>query len=238
MADATQKKRRNSYHGKYIKSIVWGGLDGIVTTFVVVAGVTGASLSSGILIILGLGSLLGDAVSMGIGDYAGSHAEKEYHEAEQQHLGWIYDNSPEQEQARIVEIYKDKGLSGQDAQTVASILSKKKETAVELMMLAEHGALEVHESPVTQGLYTFCSFILFGSVPLSTYIMAPLFPRIADYRFIIACVLTGITLFLLGAFKVCVSKRNWFLSGLEMVGIGSISSILAYLIGYGLAGLA
>ena len=35
--------------GRYIKSTIYGGLDGIITTFAVVAGVAGASLSSGIV---------------------------------------------------------------------------------------------------------------------------------------------------------------------------------------------
>ena len=39
--------------GTYLPSFVYGGIDGAVTTFAVVAGVVGASLSSAIVLILG-----------------------------------------------------------------------------------------------------------------------------------------------------------------------------------------
>ena len=65
---------------RYLKSIIYGGLDGIVTTFAVVAGVAGASLNSNIILILGLANLIGDGISMAIGDYLSSKAYIEYHE--------------------------------------------------------------------------------------------------------------------------------------------------------------
>src|SRR3989338_10774556 len=68
--------------GKYIKSFVYGGLDGIITTFAVVAGVTGASLNAGIVLILGFANLTADGISMAFGDYLSTKAEKEYGRAE------------------------------------------------------------------------------------------------------------------------------------------------------------
>ncbi len=63
---------------RYLKSLVYGGLDGIITTFAVVAGVAGASLSSGIILILGLANLLADGFSMAVGDYLSTRALREY----------------------------------------------------------------------------------------------------------------------------------------------------------------
>ncbi|MHA1713754.1 MAG: VIT1/CCC1 transporter family protein [Candidatus Ranarchaeia archaeon] len=51
--------------GRYIKSIIYGGLDGIITTFAVVAGVTGAALSAVVVLILGISNLVADGISMG-----------------------------------------------------------------------------------------------------------------------------------------------------------------------------
>ena len=73
---------RNHNHsaseGKFLKSIVYGGLDGIITTFAVVAGVAGASLSSSIVLILGFANLIADGISMAVGDFLSSKAEREY----------------------------------------------------------------------------------------------------------------------------------------------------------------
>ena len=59
-----------------------------------------------------------------------------------------------------------------------------------------------------------------------------------DMTFILACILTGVTLFILGALKVKVTVKNWFTSGLEMLMVGGIAAIAAFLIGKLLAGLA
>ncbi|HEY9583222.1 MAG TPA: VIT1/CCC1 transporter family protein [Candidatus Paceibacterota bacterium] len=62
---------------KYIKDIVYGANDGIVTTFAVVAGVVGASLSPTIILIVGFANLLADGFSMAVSDYLGTKSECE-----------------------------------------------------------------------------------------------------------------------------------------------------------------
>jgi VIT1/CCC1 family predicted Fe2+/Mn2+ transporter len=53
----------------YLRDFVYGAIDGIVTTFAVVAGVTGGSLSAGVVLIVGTANLLADGLSMGVGNY-------------------------------------------------------------------------------------------------------------------------------------------------------------------------
>ena len=60
----------------YIKDLVYGANDGIVTTFAVVASVVGASLSSRVILIVGIASLLADGFSMAASSYLGSQSEK------------------------------------------------------------------------------------------------------------------------------------------------------------------
>lgn len=83
--------------GKYIKSTIYGGLDGIITTFAVVAGVTGASLQVSIVLILGLANLLADGLSMAIGDYLSTKAEIEYQADERKREAWEVKHYPEGE---------------------------------------------------------------------------------------------------------------------------------------------
>jgi VIT1/CCC1 family predicted Fe2+/Mn2+ transporter len=58
----------------YLPELIYGANDGLVTTLVVVAGVTGASLSSTVILILGFASLLGDGLSMGASEYLSSRS--------------------------------------------------------------------------------------------------------------------------------------------------------------------
>jgi VIT1/CCC1 family predicted Fe2+/Mn2+ transporter len=53
----------------YIRDLIYGANDGIITTFAVVAGVTGGSLSTGAILIVGVANLFADGLSMGVGNY-------------------------------------------------------------------------------------------------------------------------------------------------------------------------
>lgn len=60
---------------KYIKDIIFGASDGIITTFAIVAGVAGANLSINVILILGIANLFADGISMGASSYLGSKSE-------------------------------------------------------------------------------------------------------------------------------------------------------------------
>ncbi|HEX5830061.1 MAG TPA: VIT1/CCC1 transporter family protein [Gemmatimonadaceae bacterium] len=59
----------------YLGDLVYGANDGIITTFAVVAGVAGASLSPYLVIILGVANLVADGFSMGASNYLARRSE-------------------------------------------------------------------------------------------------------------------------------------------------------------------
>lgn len=60
---------KERFESKYLPEFVYGGIDGAVTTFAVVAGVMGASLGSAIVLILGFANLFADGFSMAVSNY-------------------------------------------------------------------------------------------------------------------------------------------------------------------------
>ncbi len=74
----------------YIGDIVYGGLDGIITTFAVVSGVTGAALDVSIVIILGFANLLADGFSMGASSYLSNRSESEAHDEDRGYVEPLY----------------------------------------------------------------------------------------------------------------------------------------------------
>jgi hypothetical protein len=60
----TRNERGEKGQGKKLKDYIYGGLDGIITTFAIVSGVAGANLSSSVVLILGFANLLADGLSM------------------------------------------------------------------------------------------------------------------------------------------------------------------------------
>ena len=64
----------------YLRDWVYGGIDGAVTTFAIVAGVVGADMGARVILILGLANLLADGFSMAAGNYSGTKSEVEDYE--------------------------------------------------------------------------------------------------------------------------------------------------------------
>jgi len=238
---AHNQKSASEHHSKggpFIKSAVYGGLDGTITTFAVVAGVAGASLNAGVVLILGFANLIGDGLSMAIGDFLSTKAEDEYHKAERERESWEAKNYPEGEKKEMVELYEGQGIKKKDAEIMVNTMAKYKEAWVDIMMVEELGIVKSKESPLKNSLVTFGSFCIFGLIPLMAYLLASFIPILKENTFTVACYLTAFTLFLLGSAKVKVTGKNWFKSGLEMVLVGGIASAAAYGIGFLLQGLA
>ncbi len=233
----TAPEEHQQAHGQYIKSAVYGGLDGIITTFAVVAGVAGAQLSSGVVLILGFANLLADGLSMAIGDYLSTKSELEYQQAERKREMWEVEHFPEGEKTELIEVYVDKGMTLEDAQTVVDIISRHKEAWVDIMMTEELGIVASEESPLMNAVVTFLSFAGFGFVPLIAYVLARVLPFQFN-TFATACGSTAVILFILGALKTKVTEKNWLLSGLETLLVGGVAATAAYLVGVFLRGLA
>jgi len=152
--------------------LVFGGLDGIITTFAVVAASVGGSLSTDVILLMGFANLVADGLSMGFGDYLSSQAEFEYTRAEHKREKWELDNYPEGEKQEMVELYMKRGMTESDAQSVIEVMSKYKNFFLDVMMVEELGLLPPDEtdSPAKNGLVTFTAFVVFGFIPLTPYV--------------------------------------------------------------------
>lgn len=237
-AIATAAEEHGGTSHQYIGDIVYGGLDGIVTTFAIVSGVAGASLGSGIILVLGLANLLADGFSMAAGAFLALKSELEYYDREREREAWEVKHFPDGERAELLEIYKAKGYNAQDAETLVTIQAKDETIWIDEMMIQELGMLRDERRPILSAVATLGSFIAAGSVPLLVYLVGILVPIDAGTSFTIAAVLSAAALFGLGAAKVLITQRSWFRSGLEMLAVGGLAAGVAYLIGYLLQGLS
>lgn len=53
----------------YLRDLVYGGIDGVITTFAVVAGVRGGEFAAGVAIVIGAANLFADGLSMAVGNF-------------------------------------------------------------------------------------------------------------------------------------------------------------------------
>jgi VIT1/CCC1 family predicted Fe2+/Mn2+ transporter len=221
----------------YLGNMVYGGLDGIVTTFAVVSGVAGARLGNGIVLILGLANLFADGFSMAVGAYLSSKSEQEYYDRECQREAWEVEHFPKGERSELIAIYRAKGYSDEDANRLVDIQTQKPDLWVKTMMVEELGMMKDARNPMTSALATLGSFILAGVLPLLVYLVGLAAPVPAGVSFPASLGLSAVALFALGAAKVLVTERNFLKSGLEMLVVGGAAAGVAYIVGALLKGL-
>ena len=105
------------------------------------------------------------------------------------------------------------------------------------MLSYELGIAKKRQTPFKNALITFGSFILFGFIPLISYLFSKSISIFQQDTFFIASVFTGLTLFSLGAGKCRVTGMNWIRSGAEMLFVGGLAAVSAYYIGYFISNL-
>lgn len=109
----------------FIKSMVFGGLDGIITTFAVVAAGAGADLEGKVVVLMGFANLVSDGISMGLGDYFSEKSENEFIRGEKKRELWEMENNPEGEVQEMIEIFMDKKkLTEDDATEICTTYGK------------------------------------------------------------------------------------------------------------------
>ncbi len=221
----------------YLKDFIYGAIDGAVTTFAVVAGVAGAGLPSGIIIILGLANLLADGFSMAVSNYLGTRAENQYRDkARQRELDEIQ-QYPQGEREEIRQIYARKGFEGQLLEEVVAVITADRKQWVDIMIQEEHGmALQDHNA-TKGGVATFVAFCIVGLIPLLPYLANWLVADAVAAPFLWSSLLTGAAFLVVGAMKARFIDQSWLKASLETLAIGGIAAVLAYGVGVLLKGL-
>lgn len=235
--DTKKNEEQHQTEGGLLKPIIFGGLDGILTAFAIVAGAAGGALDPKVVLILGFSNIFADALSMGVGEFLSSKAENEWILSEREREMWEMENYPEGEIKEMIDIYEERGMKREDAKLVVETMSKYKEFFVDVMM-AEELELQVPEEDhvkesINEGIVMFCSFAAFGSFPLLGYVIIPYsFPDLgSDALFTTACVVTGFVLFIMGCVKSLFSAARWYWCGLETLLLGGACATVAYTIG-------
>jgi VIT1/CCC1 family predicted Fe2+/Mn2+ transporter len=215
----------------YLRDWVYGGIDGTVTTFAVVAGVVGADLSTAALLILGAANLFADGFSMAAANFSGTRAEIDEYEQVRRMEEHHVDVAPEGEREEIRQIFRAKGFEGEALDNAVDVITGTRERWIDTMMTEEHGLPPINRSPTKAALMTFLAFLLCGSIPLLPFVFG------APASISVSTVMTGTTFFLIGSLRSRWSHAPWWCAGLETFLIGVTAAAMAYLVGVILGGL-
>lgn len=215
----------------YLSEFVYGGIDGSVTTFAVVAGATGAGLSVNTVLILGFANLIADGLSMSIGNYLSVKAEIQEYYRHKNIEYWEIEHMPEKEREEIRDIYRAKGFEGELLEQVVATITANRERWVDVMMKEELDMALPAESPLKKALATFVSFFIVGLIPLLTYVWYAVGTFPDKYLFVLSCVLTSMAFLLIGWLKSYITETNRVTSIIETLLLGGIAAVTAYFVG-------
>ncbi len=213
---------------QYLRDIILGVNDGLVSMFLLVAGVVGGTMTTEQVLLAGIAGALAGAISMAAGEYLATKSQDQAFQAEleleAEHLRWYRDREVEE----LREMFTTMGLSGDELETVVEIIDGNDEAMIQMMAGLEFGIVE-HErrNPYVAAVYSGLLFIA-GSLP-------PVLPFVFDVSpgsgLAWAAAATGIALFIVGAMKTLMTRRSMLRSGLENLAIGFGGAVLSYLVG-------
>jgi VIT1/CCC1 family predicted Fe2+/Mn2+ transporter len=233
-----KNEQKHSAVADYFKEIIYGGIDGIVTTFAVVAGFAGAALSNDltaqlsfmVVLLFGLANLFADAASMGLGNFLSVRSEKDLYAAKRVAEEGLLMSQSDKEVAQTISILVDKGFTAEQATTMANLYKTNHEYWTDFMMQHEHELSDPRgENEIFTGLATFGSFLVFGSIPLLPFIFQS--EGSALVAFLYSSLGTLGALVALGLLKWRVIGTKLLPSLTEVVLVGTTAAVLAYIVG-------
>lgn len=217
-----------------LEDFVYGATDGAVTTFAVVAGVVGASLSPAIVLILGFANLFADGFSMAVGNYLATKSKKEAIERARHHEEWEIDHLADQEKQEIRDIYAKKGFKDELLEEIVRIITSRRKVWLDTMMKEELGLIEDQKRPIDTAVTTFTAFNAIGFIPLLPFVIIYATGAIAVSQdaFVFSSISTAVAFFIIGAVKGRILGKPLGRSGLGTLGLGGIAAAVAFIVGY------
>lgn len=218
----------------YLKEIVYGGNDGIVTTFAVVAGFAGAQINPAgsslpvlAVLLFGFANLFADGVSMALGNFLSTRSAQDIYRGEKAKEEHEIIHNPRMEMEESIEILVRKGFARTDAQKLVEIYMKNDTYWIDFMM---HDELELEDTEKDNAFLmaasTFISFVLFGFIPLVPYVFFK-----GNSLFIVSCIATFTALTLLGLLRWQIAKLSLLRAVGETLLLGGAAAIVAYIVG-------
>ncbi len=213
---------------QYMRDIILGVNDGLVSVFLLITGVVGGGLGSREVLLAGLAASAAGAISMAAGEYIATKSQEEVFESEREleieHLEFHRDVELDE----IREMFGDMGLGTEDVERIVEALDRDDDAFLKVMMALEFGVVEEERrSPYTAAALSGFLFLA-GSMPS---VLPFFFVDSTGMALLIAAIGSGIALFGVGVAKTFVTRKNWVWSGTENVLIGTAGALISFGVG-------
>lgn len=222
--DGLAIEEQHPHRGEWLREIVFGLNDGLVTTLVFVMVVS--NVASSHLVLIALGEVIAGGISMALGGYLSADTAvniRDYRIATER---LEIQNEPEEERAELRDIYSRKGFRGGLLDRVVDHLTEDEDRWLHAMVTDELGVVEETERhPVIQGLLVGASFIAGGIIPVIPFLLPIAYQQGWAY------ILTALTAVVFGGLKAQYTLKSPMRSGLEFLLIVTLGSLAGVLVG-------
>ena len=216
-----------SQKGEELRQAVFGANDGLVSTFGLVAGLTGAAASPSILIIANVVNMFASGMSMGFGSYLATKSQYEYNkrlEAEERHRIRT-DRKGALKELRSLHIRR--GVPKAQLKRHMDTVTDDEKEWLTFVLQEKHGLAKANfPNPLRGGTIMFFVFVACGFIPI-----IPLFFASGMRALMVSAFITSIALFIVGALKHELTGRSWTSLGLENLSIGAVTGIVGFIAG-------
>jgi VIT1/CCC1 family predicted Fe2+/Mn2+ transporter len=213
----------------YLPELVYGGIDGIVTTFAVVAGAAGAHLNISIIIIVGMANLIADGLSMSVGAYLAKKSEIETYQKYLKKQEKKIKVQPAKAAEQLSAIYADKGFSQMELKKIVTQIQKKPDLWAHTLMVYRHELLPETKSAKKAGFFTLIAFVIAGAIPLLAFLFSHANSTFDPFLSSVIC--TSLAFVFIGWTKHILTKGSLMKSVLETLVLGAIAASSAYFVG-------
>jgi vacuolar iron transporter family protein len=224
---ATRHIERHFTATETVRDIVIGMADGLTVPFALAAGLAGAVDSAGVVVVAGLAEISAGAIAMGLGGYLAAKTDAEHYAAERARELRETHEVPQQEVAEVAKLFREYGLSGEQAAPVVAAITANRTRWVDFMMRFELGLEEPDPKRATRSAITIAAaYVVGGLIPLAPYMILP---DITDgLRY--SVVITFIALAAFGYVKSRFIGISPWKGALQTVLTGGIAATAAFLL--------
>ncbi len=211
----------------FLSDVVIGMSDGLTVPFALAAGLSGAAVSTGIIITAGLAEIAAGSIAMGLGGFLAGKTEQEHYDAELLREQQEVEQVPEEEKREVRDVFAGLGLSVESQDMIAEEMARDKQKWVDFMMRFELGLEKPDPKRALHSAINIGgSYIVGGLVPLSPYF----FNSHPFEALRLSCIITVICLFVFGYFKAKATGSAPWSGALRVMLIGSAAAAAAFFI--------
>jgi VIT1/CCC1 family predicted Fe2+/Mn2+ transporter/rubrerythrin len=213
--------------GGWISGVIYGANDGLAAVFGLVAGFSGATGGSHLVLTAGLFGAIGSALSMATGAYLAERSVAEVAAANLAREREEISTHPEEEKEELSLFYQLKGLTVAEADQVVERIAEDPEQLFKAIAIEEFGSADAERGDAVQAA-------LAGGLSTAAGAMVPVLPFFflsGTAGVIVAASVSLVAHFGVGAAKSLFTLRSAWSAGLEMTAAGALVGGVTYLLG-------